>query len=502
MQIVALVATSALTTGPLRGVKYLRQSMEKEETISDEIQRSACDMYAERNGIVIVGEIWEQESGRIWHKRKGVNAAMDMVKSGQVDVILLWRWSRLSRKKLHWSVAEDQVEKLGGAILSATEPSDVTTASGRFSRNVLIDMAEFESDRIGEAWRETHDYRRARGLPATGGHRYGYHHIRNKEDGELYVIDPATSETLKSIYESYVDGAGWPLIAKDLNLRSVLSSTGKAWQPQSLKQMCDSGFAAGLLVRSPVSEPGKRVPVPFASLSWEKGAHNAIIETKMWEKYRRARLARSIVPSGQITPRHPFPGLMVCGDCQHSMIRRARKDNSTQFACGYWFNTRSVRAVTVVESKVYRTVLEWLDGVASEVDRSADEAKLKRVSVRSQSDVKVLSSQIVALDQELIMASRKNAKGVQSDEVYIGIRDQIKEELAVLNRRLHEAESLVKSQTAPPRAVAVELLKDWDIISVKRKRELLGKLIKTITVNPPEVWRGPASVVIKAVWEV
>ena len=157
---------------PPRAVLYLRQSTYREESISLELQETAGRDHAARQGYVVVDVLADPGiSGRTW-RRPAVQAAMDMLEGGRADVIVLWRWSRLSRNRKDWALAADRADVAGGRIESATEPNDVT-AAGRFARGVMTEMAAFESERIGEQWREVQASRVARGLPRAGSCRGG-----------------------------------------------------------------------------------------------------------------------------------------------------------------------------------------------------------------------------------------------------------------------------------------------------------------------------------------
>src|SRR5438067_2606298 len=206
----------AVTETPRRAILYLRQSDESkgEETISDEIQERACRRWCAdnnaviatdiNNGIVKNGVIWEQKSGRVWYKRKGVQEAMRLIREGQADVVVLWRWNRLSRLKKHWALAEDAFESMGGHAVSATEPADLNTKEGRFSKGLWILLGELESDGIGDVWRATHEVRRDKGLPASGGKRFGYIHVKKKGEPEKYLIDESQREVVEWSYQEWI----------------------------------------------------------------------------------------------------------------------------------------------------------------------------------------------------------------------------------------------------------------------------------------------------------
>ncbi|HEY2644565.1 MAG TPA: recombinase family protein, partial [Galbitalea sp.] len=154
-------------TSPPRAILYLRQSTYREESISLELQEFEGRAYAARNGYEVVGVEGDPGiSGRTWN-RPAVQRVMKMIDDGDADVIVLWKWSRLSRSRLDWAVAADRVESAGGRIESATEPIDATTSTGRFARGMMTEFAAFESERIGDVWRESHARRIRNGLPAN-----------------------------------------------------------------------------------------------------------------------------------------------------------------------------------------------------------------------------------------------------------------------------------------------------------------------------------------------
>ncbi|MFF1875969.1 recombinase family protein, partial [Kitasatospora herbaricolor] len=148
-------AKPAAAARPLRAVLYLRQSVSKEESISLDLQERAGREYCERMGYRVVGiEEDPGVSGRTWN-RPGVRRVMEMIEQREAEVIVLWKWSRLSRARLDWAVAVDKVESVGGRIESATEAMDTTTSAGRLARGMLAEFAAFESERIGDVWKET-----------------------------------------------------------------------------------------------------------------------------------------------------------------------------------------------------------------------------------------------------------------------------------------------------------------------------------------------------------
>lgn len=479
---------------PRRGVKYLRQSWLKEETISDAVQRTAADDYGARNNIEWVnvidpdfptltsGEIWEQHTGRVWHKRKGVVRAMRLVEDHEVDVVVLWKWNRLSRKKLHWAVAEDTIEKLGGAIESATEPSDVTTASGRFGRNVMIDMAEFESDRIGEGWGEAHANRRARGLPATGGARFGYIHIREIGEPERYVINLDENPIVEWMYQTYLDGGGGETaIARELNRRGILTTRGHMWSRNTVKGYMDSGFAAGLIVRKELEEDHHPIQRPLSQRVWVGGAHEPIIDRAAWNSYLLARSSRHRPAPRVVNPVHPLAGLLKC-ECGAGMLRHTARQGRPHYRCGAFRRGLEVPSVNVREDYLYAVLLAELAKIADRVD-AAEVPAVGLLAPPSRVNVKLAARQVAELDRQMVELTRQLMAKIVPEVAYMQTRDELMAERAQAAERLAIAEQAARSVPSEPVAtVARRLLDDWTTLPVKPKQKLLSQVLREVTV--------------------
>ena len=123
-----------VTAAQPRAIIYLRQSVAKDDSISIEMQEIACRDYCDRMGYAVV-DVKDDPgiSGRLWTKRPKVQLVMDALERGEADVVVLWKWSRLSRSRKDWALAIDRADLAGGRIESATEPIDTATASGRFA---------------------------------------------------------------------------------------------------------------------------------------------------------------------------------------------------------------------------------------------------------------------------------------------------------------------------------------------------------------------------------
>lgn len=86
---------------PIRphAVLYLRQSIARKDSISLELQEDAGRRYCEQTGYQVVAvEADSGISGLTWY-RPAVQRVMGMIETGEDEVIVLWKWSRLSRAR-------------------------------------------------------------------------------------------------------------------------------------------------------------------------------------------------------------------------------------------------------------------------------------------------------------------------------------------------------------------------------------------------------------------
>lgn len=455
---------------------YLRQSTYKEESISLELQERACRDYATSQGYDVVAvEADPGISGRTWN-RPGVQRVMDMVEGKGADVIVLWKWSRLSRSRLDWAVAADRVETAGGRIESATEAIDVSTSTGRLARGMLTEFAAFESERIGDTWKEAHARRVRNGLPHTGTPRFGYTYSR--ETG--YVLDAETGPVLRRLYLDYISGVGF------MKLSRITRALGGPIEAASVKRMMDSGFGAGLLLTR-----GEHVT----------GAHEAVITESEWKAYKMARKGRVGRPRAEESG-HTYSGIVRC-ECGALMTGNAYTARNGQRTAKYnctRYRSEGGHTNAVVTPRVDEAVVSFLEGVAADIDRQAGKElaavkPLKHLDARPKimADLSKNAARVDTL-------TMKYLDGDVSKEVHDRLIAKLREEKQELEDRLDHIES---QQAGPvPSKLAADLLGHWEAMPPEVKRAILGQLVDRIEVSLEGGGRwNPKEIRVIPVWE-
>lgn len=336
-------------TQPVRAVMYGRVSAvmgRGEDLTSPELQEHVVRNYCARRGYEPLVYLCDVDlSGRSWSRRQ-VEQAVRMVEAKEADVIVVPRWSRFTRNLRDYVMQTARVEAARGRVESALEETDPATAAGLLQRDLFAILAQWESRKIGEQWKETHARRVREGLPHHMMPRMGYRIVKGR-----YRRHPVEGPIVAELYQRYLDGAGMVSLTRWLEDRGVLSlRTGGRWSGTGLQLMMSSGFAAGLLHVGDSHVPGCHVP---------------LISQGVWEAYRRTRAQRwegstlrmGAAPAG-------LQGLVFCGSCGRQMRLKDEWSDKHERMRGYLYvcsnSSFCARRGCITRTRLEAHVRDWL----------------------------------------------------------------------------------------------------------------------------------------------
>lgn len=509
-----VVPQSGTETELIPAIGYIRVSTYLEEKISPELQRTAILDWATRNRRTIVNWIEDLDAtGRNFKRR--IMQGIEAVEQGHAAEIAVWKFSRFGRTRHGNAVNIARLHAVGGELQSATEDVDAKTATGRFARGMLLEVAAFESDRTAEQWRETHEWRRANGLPASGGRRFGYiwtpRRVPNPDrpgewilQDECYAPDPETGPVLADLYARHIAGEGFYTLAGWLNDSGHLNTRGRRWGQNGLLRYMDSGFAAGLLF---VHRDDVRCGSPAQCQLWRDhyrhlpADHPGVIDDDTWQAYLTHRARIQALPPRARNATYPLTGMVRCGRCQGPAVisgkvgkrgysYRCSGQSTRRTECpGIWMRR------SVVEDEVYA----WLLRLASDLDartlgtvvEPAPPPVVDTSALRAR-----LTRKAGKLSTALDKAARAYAMGDIPRDTYLRTRDDLTADLEHAQKELAELAEQAAADPGPEthREVVEGLVSDWRVITPQTKRDLLSTLVRYVTV-------GPEGVHVWPVWE-
>lgn len=461
----------AVPDAPPRAILYLRQSAYREESISLEVQETAGRDHCARLGYNVVGvEMDPGISGRTW-KRPAVQRVMASIENGEADVVVLWRWSRLSRSRKDWALAVDRIEVAGGRIESATEPNDVT-AAGRFARGVMTEMAAFESERIGEQWREVHVNRVNRGLQ-SGRVPWGWIH----EDKQAKP-HPVNASAIPKLYELYLAGMGGRQLADWLETNGYVTFYGKtSWEHSTVTTILDSAFHSGQ-----ITYRGELYP----------GSHEALITPTVYAQYKAMRDERA----GERAPVHNYllSGILRChcGGAMFGLVIKSARSKGVYFGyrCQRGAYDKAHGPALVSTRLIDPLVFAWLEKVGRMEDPEPDyAAEALRV------DAQRFAREIIALDSQMSTLTQHLAQGIVPERAYRSAVSDMEARREKLSASLRAVESSVVLAPADPSGLAQGLIDAWPTAPLQTKRATIRSLA-TFTLD----FNAPRRLIIKPKW--
>ena len=311
-----------------------------------EISRS----YAARKGYQIVGESFDDNTSGMRFDRRGLTQCTEAVERGQVDAIIVKDLSRLGRHKTQTALFIDYLRQQDVAVLSVTENLNTLRDEDDLTIGVRSLMNDYYAKDIGNKIRHGYREKQKTGLVITPP--FGYWKDRNTNCIHLH---PEAAETVRLIYDYYLQGIGQKEIARRLNrlgrktpsqLRAERygrefyatrknQSGQHVWTYVSVKNiLTEEGYTGALINHRTETRHGKATPVPADQWQRHEDFYPAIVTKEEWQK-TQVLLKQNARPAVQNRATHRYTGLLTCGNCGQPFVPMIR----------YWNGSRRVEYV-------------------------------------------------------------------------------------------------------------------------------------------------------------
>lgn len=265
----------------LRCAIYTRKSTEhglEQEFNSLDAQRESCGSYigSQRNEGWRSIETTFDDGGFSGGttERPGLKALMTAVRSGKVDVVVVYKVDRLTRSLADFARIVDLFDEHGVSFVSVTQQFNTTTSMGRLTLNVLLSFAQFEREITSERIRDKIQASKEKGMWMGGVPPFGY----DNQDREL-VVNPADAQCVRHIFERYVELKSIVVLRSELKDRLVTTRRrigrsgraygGKPFSRSSLYIMIQNELYLG--------------KVRFKGVTYQ-GKQEAIVPLELWNR--------------------------------------------------------------------------------------------------------------------------------------------------------------------------------------------------------------------------
>ena len=161
-------------------------------------------------------------------KRPGLQRALQMLRNGEADGIIIVKLDRLTRSVRDWQTLIDGYfgEKAGKSLCSVTDSIDTRTAAGRLVLNVLLSVAQWEREAIGERIRDALQHKRRMGK-RPGQLPLGFDLA---DDGDTLILNSREQAIVELMTLLREDGLSYHKIAAILQRKRVpTKEPGSTW---------------------------------------------------------------------------------------------------------------------------------------------------------------------------------------------------------------------------------------------------------------------------------
>ena len=247
------------------------------------------------------------------------------VRSGKIDVVLVYKVDRFSRKLKDFVECLSVLEAHQTAFVSVKESFDTTTSMGKLLLGILMVFAEFERENGAERVRDRMASARKKGkwtgsIPPLG---YLVDPLKKR-----LVIDPAEAVVVRRIYTRYLHLGSALAVIKELNAEGVST---KKWVSKAGKVRGARKWGQGDIYRI-LRHHGYLGEVFYKGTIYP-GEHEPIIERSLWDRVhvRLGAVTRSTANATRSTTPGFLKGLARCAGCGGAMTMGWTKSKATKY---------------------------------------------------------------------------------------------------------------------------------------------------------------------------
>ena len=191
-------------------IAYVRQSTLKQQSLAT--QKSLILNTAKQYGWSNVTFYDDKKTGR-HTKRSGYQRMVEMITSGKCKVLCCYRLNRLHRNLKNAIQFFEICKKHHVTIISVNDGYfDLSKEFDRFRLNILMSLAEMESNNISEQTRNGIREKAKQGKLITTHAPFGYRYRQGH-----FVVHEEEAYTVKAVYRWYLQGLGYKKISQHLD---------------------------------------------------------------------------------------------------------------------------------------------------------------------------------------------------------------------------------------------------------------------------------------------
>ena len=335
----------------------------QDDGFSIEYQLSECTDYMNKHGMELHKTYIDQAvTGTKVAGRDAFHELVHDVKNGLIDVIIVYKFSRIFRNAYESHKYRKLFKKHGVKLISVTQQVDDETSSGQLMIGVMANIDEYQSavisDHVKSAMREMV----SEGFFAGGTVPYGYKLEtvqHGKKTRKKYIPDEFEKEVIKKLYELYADNYSLKYLQDYTKSIGAAARSGKPFSIQTIARILRNDFYIGVLR---YNAQGHEPIVVYDIIP-------PIIDKVLWDRVQQRHKSRNYVRPRKRKDLYSLTGKIVCGKCGAHFfgIRSASTQRGKYYDYKYYVCSESKTYKTCSCKRVRKDFLE--EAVLNEIKK-------------------------------------------------------------------------------------------------------------------------------------
>lgn len=306
----------------------------QDDGFSIEYQLSECTDYMNKHGMSLHKTYIDQAvTGTKVAGRDAFHELVHDVKNGLIDVVIVYKFSRIFRNAYESHVYRKLFEQHGVKLISVTQQVDDETSSGKLMIGVMANIDEYQSavisDHVKSAMREMV----SEGFFAGGTVPYGYklESVQHgKKTRKRYVPDEFEKEVVNKLFELYANNYSLKYLQDYTKSIGAAARSGKPFSIQTIARMLRNDFYIGVLRYNAQGHE----PIVVHDII------PPIVDKMLWDRVQQRHKNRNYVKPRKRKDLYSLTGKIVCGKCgahffgiRSASVQRGKKYDYKYYVC-------------------------------------------------------------------------------------------------------------------------------------------------------------------------
>lgn len=454
----------------MKAVIYARYSSDKQTEDSIEAQRRACEDYAAKHGLVVVG-VYADEAisgkGAKTAQRRQYQKMLRDADKGMFDTVLIHKYDRVARSLAEHVKLESRLQSCGVSLVAVAQDFGQSNES-KIMRGIMWILSEYYNDNLADETRKGLKEVALKGLHTGGVAPFGYDVVDQK-----YVVNELEAGYVKRIYQAAANCEGFTAIIEEMDKAGVKGKRGKPIKYSQVYEMLRNEKYTGTYTYSPKQEKNREDRRKKPNAIKIENALPIIIDKALFERVQDIMSTRK-----QTGKKNSYlcSGLVYCS-CGAKMHGRTAK--RAEYSTSYYSCSAKCGRPSVPADRVDDIAKEYLQELLSPANQKKIAKALQDYDKSTGEGIEIFKAATQSKIEEKQKQYDALLANLSSGKLPAIVVQDIGEEMEAL-----KAEIAALEQAEPPKDYTVSTVGAWlDSLKAAPDDKAIHLLIERIDID-------------------